>query len=166
MARSIPGKLPVANCRSVWICPGMLPSRLAGSLSIMRVARSWPTAPAILLYAVAKWLCQNSAIFSSSGRCGMDHAEQPALARVVDQRVGGKRLARLRRDADVFRLADLRIVIGRHRLVVEQPVDDGIDGKSRPGRELRGTRAKPQTPKYVFEHTNPYRRETGGASGS
>ena len=35
----------------------------------MRVARSWPTAPAILLYAVAKWLCQNSAIFSSSGRC-------------------------------------------------------------------------------------------------
>ncbi len=34
----------------------------------MRVARSCPTAPASLLYAVAKWLCQKSAIFSSSGR--------------------------------------------------------------------------------------------------
>ena len=69
MAISMPGKLPVANSRSTWICPAGLPGRLFGSLSINRVARSWPTAPASFEYAVAKWLCQNSAIFSSSGRC-------------------------------------------------------------------------------------------------
>ena len=121
----------------------------------MRVARSWPTAPAILLYAVAKWLCQNSAIFSSSGRCEwiMRNSQRcrASLISVLAENGwpdGGG-------DADVFGQADLRVVIGRQRLVVEQPIDDRVDRHAGPGGELRRTGAKPHTPKNVFEHTNP-----------
>jgi hypothetical protein len=75
--------------------------------------------------------------------------------RCVDQRVRRERLAGLRGDADVIRLADLRVVIGRERLVIEEPIDHRIDRHSGIGGELRRTRAKSQTTKYVFEHANP-----------
>ena len=70
-----------------------------------------------------------------------------------------------RRDADVFGQADLGVVIGRQRLVVEQPIDDRIDRHAGPGRELRRTRAEPHAPKNVFEHTDPLSPGRERASG-
>ena len=85
----------------------------------------------------------------------VDHPEQPALTRVVDQGVGRKRIAGRSRDADVGRVADLRVVIRGCRLVVKQAVDHGIDRDARPGGQVGRTRAEPHSPKDVFKHRIP-----------
>jgi hypothetical protein len=43
-----------------------------------------PESAASLLNPVAKWLCQNSVIFSLQRTPRVDHPEHPALSRVVD----------------------------------------------------------------------------------
>jgi hypothetical protein len=83
--------------------------------AIIFVAWMVPTAPAILLYAVAKWLCQLT--------LGVHHAEQPALAGVLDARVR-RELAGTRRHAGVRALADLRVDVIRTAFVVDELVDD------------------------------------------
>ena len=60
-----------------------------------------------------------------------------------------------REPGDIFRQPDLGVVIGRQRLVVQEPVDDRFDGDVLPGGKLCRTGAETHTPKDVFQHTDP-----------
>ncbi len=61
-------KLPSALSRSISIWPRTLAGSSLAFAAMYRVASGWPRMPASFVYAVAKWLCQKSVIFSWSGR--------------------------------------------------------------------------------------------------
>ena len=67
MATTRSRKLPMHHARIVSICPCSFAGSSPDLAAIMRVASLEPYAPATFEYAVAKWLCQKSVIFSWSG---------------------------------------------------------------------------------------------------
>ena len=68
MFRRMSRKFPSALARSISIWPSTRPASSGDFAAMYRAPSVAPYVPAILLYPVAKWLCQKSVIFSCSGR--------------------------------------------------------------------------------------------------
>ena len=77
------------------------------------------------------------------------HAEQLALARVVDDRVGRELAAR--GDRHVFGLADVRIDVVGLLLVIQQVVDDVAWRPAGKTREILGAGAERHAPQHMLE---------------
>ena len=79
----------------------------------------------------------------------MQHAEEPALARVVDDRVRGE--LPVGRHPDVPGLADLAVDVVGNGVVVQEPVYRRRVGQGAVRGDVGRARAKPGTPQQVLK---------------
>ena len=143
-------KLPSALSRSISICPRTPPGSSLGLAAMYRVASAGLVAPASFVYAVAKWLCQKSVIFSCSGRlvCTIRNSHR-CCASVMT--VFGENTRPRRRDLHVARLRDLGIDVVDDPLVVDQRLHCFGEGHPAVDIQLVGPGAESRAPQQVLE---------------
>ena len=110
-------------------CPWSFAGSSLAFAAIMRVASLEPYAPASFEYAVAKWLCQKSVIFSWSGRA-LWTIRKSQRWRASLMTVFGENVPRVV-TRHVARLPDERVDVVVELLVVDERLHGGVSARAR-----------------------------------